>query len=154
MQEKDSLIKIKLTDAWPDVVALEVGRIGIAFAQLQREVYLAAKRKAGLPLPQWETKHRNDNFKRWCDHLLQECPDDHVLLTLVGRAKAAAEERHDLFHAIWGRHPDGHLGRWRRKTDLGIDPVPMQALLREISQLRDAINRHTRTRPQQADAEN
>jgi hypothetical protein len=68
MEENGKIIGIKLTDEWPTDVAQVVGLISIAFAQLQREIYLAAKRKAGTPLTEWERANRNDNFTRWCRH--------------------------------------------------------------------------------------
>src|SRR5262245_45583072 len=100
---------IKLTDKWPDKVTLEVGRIGIAFAQVTREVYLAAKRKAGVGLPEWETANPSDNLTKWCQHIRKHYPGDGGLIELVRRVERAAEDRHDIFHAIWGRSPKGRL---------------------------------------------
>jgi hypothetical protein len=85
----------------------------------------------------------NDKFSVWCRHLVDEYPADPQLRDLVQRAQCAVEGRHDLIHAIWGRHPDGYLGRWRRKSNLGIELGPLQDLLRTIQDLRDKINAHT-----------
>jgi hypothetical protein len=141
--EEGQPIGIKLSDQWPRELAVLVGLISIAFAQLQREVFLAAKRKADVPLAEWERANRDDNFSRWCRHLVREYPDDLVLLGLIERAQCAAERRHDLIHAIWGRHPDGALGRWRRDQNVGLESGPLTDLLTTIRELRDQINRHT-----------
>jgi len=144
--EKGRTIAIKLTDAWPDDLAIEVGRIGIAFAQLTREVYLAAKRKHGAALPDWEAQNPSDNLSKWIGRLRRDFGDDPVLMRLIDRAEKAADQRHDVFHAIWGRHGDGSLNRWRRHASSGIEVEPMEALLKEIRDVRDSINRHTRAK--------
>jgi len=144
MIEKGKTIAIKLADVWPDEVALEVERVGIAFAQLNREVYLAAKRKKGQPLPEWELENPSDNLSTWISRLRGDYGDDAKLMGLIDRAQVAAAERDDIFHAIWGRHPNGKLGRWRRKANLGIEVEPIRCLLREIRDIRDSMNRHTR----------
>jgi hypothetical protein len=146
MQEGDETIQLELSDEWPPELARVVGLISIAFAQLQRGVFLAAKRKANVPLAQWEQQNRSDNFRKWCDSLLAEYPGDKILVDLIHRIKCAGLSRHDLIHASWGRHPDGHLGRWRRKIDLGIELGPLQDLLNTIRDLRDKLNRHTKGR--------
>ena len=143
MEEDGKIIAIKLSDAWPPDLARVIGLVSIAFAQLQREVYLAAKRKAGIPLVEWERANRNDNFTKWCHHLLEHYPDDRELQNLIERAQCAAERRHDLIHAIWGRHPDGALGRWRRRQNLGLELGPLEDLLTTVREIRDQINRHT-----------
>jgi hypothetical protein len=141
--EKVQLTSLELSDEWPADVARLVGLISIAFAQLQRVVYIAAKRKAAKPLQQWEEQNRNDNFSTWCRHLVTMYSDDLTLIALIERAQCAAAARHDLIHAIWGRHPDGALGRWRRGENLGIERGPLADLLSTVCQLRDEINRHT-----------
>ncbi len=41
------------------------------------------------------------------------------------------------------QHPNGKLGRWRRKANLGIEVEPIRCLLRGIWDIRDSMNRHT-----------
>jgi len=120
-----------------------VGLIAIAFAQLERTIYLAAKRRASTPLIEWDEATNDDRFSTWCRHLTKEYSDDSRLLRLVERAQCAAESRHDLIHAIWGKHPTKGLGRWRRHANLGLELEPLEDLLATIRELRDAINRHT-----------
>jgi hypothetical protein len=90
-----------------------------------------------------ERDNPRDTFSTWCNELLREYPDDTILAELIRRARCAADQRDDLIHASWGRHPDGYLGRWRRKSNLGIELGPLRDLLRTIQELRDKINAHT-----------
>jgi hypothetical protein len=144
MEEKRQTVLLKLSDEWPAEVAQLVGLISIAFAQLQRVIYLAAKRKADTDLVEWEQATRNDNFDIWCQHLIREYQDDKELISLVELSQCAAERRHDLIHAEWGRDPDGALGRWRRGWNLGLELEPLKDLLVAVRQLRDDINRLTK----------
>jgi hypothetical protein len=143
MQKDGDSISIKLSDAWPPELAGAIGLINIAFAQLQREVYLGAKRKADIPLIEWERANRSDNFTQWSRHLIDQYPKDLKLRNLIERAQCSAERRHDLIHASCGRH-DGALGRWRRGQNLGIELEPLEDLLTTIREIRDQINRHTK----------
>ena len=144
MEKDGQIISIRLTDEWPADVAELVGRIAIAFAQLERGIYLAAKRRAKVLLVEWEEATKTDKFDVWCRHLIDEYPGDLQLRDLVQRAQCVAKRRHDLVHAIWGRHPDGTLGRWRHGANLGIELEPLRELLTTIRGLRDQINRHTK----------
>jgi hypothetical protein len=54
MQKSEATIRIKFTDKWPSDLAQMVGLIAIAFTQLERVIYLAAKRNAKVPLIEWE----------------------------------------------------------------------------------------------------
>jgi hypothetical protein len=143
MDDCEKLFGIKLSDKWPPEVAQLVGFISIAFAQLQREVYRAAKRKKGKGLIEWERENRSDNFSQWCRHLIAEYPKDKTLVSMVERAQCVGQKRNDLIHADWGRGPDGTLGRWRRHQNLGIELEPLEYLLCIIRELRDGISRYT-----------
>ncbi|MDZ4735886.1 MAG: hypothetical protein SGJ07_06010 [Rhodospirillaceae bacterium] len=146
LKQSKSPILIALADDWPEDVALLVGQIGIAFAQLTREVYLATKRIEGATIEEWERENKSDQLGKWCCEIRKRFATETALISLIDRVDMVAKQRHDIFHAIWGRHRDGHLGRWRDGSDLGIDPGPMDQVLQEIRCLRDAIN--SRSRPE------
>jgi hypothetical protein len=82
-------VMIKLSDEWPEDLTAVVGALGIAYAQLNREVYLAAKRKHGKPLQDWEAEHRRDIFDTWICHLRMHFADDVVLMPDPYAASAA-----------------------------------------------------------------
>jgi hypothetical protein len=146
--------KIKLSDAWTEEVAAQVGYVGIAYTQMTWVVYLAAKCKAEVPLGDWEQATKGDYLDTWIEHLKSHHTHDTKLMTLLDRASDATKKRNALFHTIWGKHSDGTLGRWRRggdrriglqpMIDLGIELQPMINLLNEIRSVRDEIHRHTR----------
>ena len=69
MIRNGEVTRIRLTNMWPNEIALEVGLIGVAFAQLTREVYLAARRQGKVPLRRWEMDNPQDNFSLWCRRL-------------------------------------------------------------------------------------
>lgn len=144
MENNNQSVPLKLSDEWPTKVARVVGRISIAFAQLQHVVYVAAKRGENVGLLEWEQRHRSDNFTKWCRHLVTKSPNDKYLRSLIERAQCAGEGRNDLIHARWGRDKRGKLGRWRRHRDLGIELEPLKDLLSTIRELRDDINRYTK----------
>ena len=96
-----------------------------------------------MRLEDWERGNPRDTFSVWCDHLVRKYPEDRILADLIQRARCVGHQRDDLIHAIWGRHPEGHLGRWRRKRNLGIHLDPLRDLLFTIRDLRDKINHHT-----------
>jgi hypothetical protein len=99
MQEGGETIQIKLIDEWPPELAQLVGLISIAFAQLLRVVYLAAKRKEGVPLVEWERDHPRDTFSTWSSELTEKYSDDRILGELIPRARCGADQRDDLIHA-------------------------------------------------------
>jgi len=115
MEKDGQIISIRLTDEWPADVAELVGRIAIAFAQLERGIYLAAKRRAKVLLVEWEEATKTDKFDVWCRHLIDEYPGDLQLRDLVQRARVRAGQVSGQFrsrlryHSILVQDPDASL---------------------------------------------
>jgi hypothetical protein len=144
MIEEGKTIAIQLADNWPDDLAKEISLLGIAYAQLTREVYLAARRKRRISLAVWESSGHRDNVSKWIKELKADYHDNSTVLALACRATKAKAARDDVFHASWGSRSNGELNRWRRGVALGIDPEPIRELLEEIRAIRGELNRETR----------
>src|SRR5437870_2975361 len=83
--------RVVLLDNWPpDLMAL-LGQIVVAFGQLEWAVFIAAKRKSGKSLCEFDSEGKKvkNPFANWCRRLVQEHPEDERLAALVERARCA-----------------------------------------------------------------
>src|SRR5262249_17874898 len=65
VERRTGTIEIEISDEWPEEVATELGKIAIAYAQMTRVIYLAAMRKEGETLPDWEKDNPSDKLSTW-----------------------------------------------------------------------------------------
>jgi alkanesulfonate monooxygenase SsuD/methylene tetrahydromethanopterin reductase-like flavin-dependent oxidoreductase (luciferase family) len=134
--EPGSITRVgELTDAWPPKLAEAVGYAVIAGAQLERAIYLAAKRREGMSLINWTKQEGDQRFERFRERLSRTEPN---LATLLAEAEAAWDERNDIVHATWTTLGN-NLARLREERDLGVDPEPILQTTERLRRVRDAI---------------
>jgi hypothetical protein len=127
-------VDIDPVDDWPPKVLELVGAIVIAFGQLEYLVWLAAKRRSGIRLVTYYAEHRDIRFGTYAKVIRKQHGGDTKLNALIEEASKAANKRHDVVHALWGRRTDtGRLVRWRYRRNYGIQ---VSDLKRTLSRLR------------------
>jgi hypothetical protein len=116
---------------WPEGQLLLMGRIAVAFSQLEWVVFLSPKRlrdqKLGRYRNEWDQKK---DLSVWCEQLKRDAQvlsggQRAHLLNLVARLERANEKRNDLFHRTWV---------------LPADTDALRDLIVEIRELRDGLN--------------
>jgi hypothetical protein len=140
--------KGKLTDNWPEDIVRLVGKIGIAFAQLEYAVFALAKRLDGrVRMVEFtnEKQHRGKKLEYWCGRI-EKADDDSILAGHLAEAQTLGRCRNALFHGIWFRDsetsklvltrvPPGEA----EPSDIPLDPAGFGDLLRRIRATRDGL---------------
>jgi hypothetical protein len=136
----------KLTDVWPPDIVRRLGKIGIAFAQLEWAVFVVAKRIDNrMRMAEFAIENRNKIFTDWCNFIVKKSPADTALVKCIEEARKLAWERNDLFHGIWFKEVEsGRLVLFRIPPDgapreLSLDPNHFAGLVRRIRATRDAL---------------
>jgi hypothetical protein len=103
--EQLTTVSGKVPDEWPADIVRLMGKIAIAFAQLEQVVILVAKRfdPKNRMLREFALtdENRQKQFGPWCEILIKAFRDRPELLAVAEIAKCLGRERNSLFHGNW-----------------------------------------------------
>jgi hypothetical protein len=126
-----------------------MGKIAIAFAQLEWAVFVIAKRVDGtMKMAEFAMEHRGKKhrgFQQWCDFVIKKSPDNPNLVTQIKEAQELAEERNNLFHGIWFKEGASdqlrlfRIPRTGQPHPIPLDPTYFAALVKRIRSVRDSL---------------
>jgi len=143
------VISGKFPDDWPEDIVCLMGKIAIAFAQLEQATIVTAKRfdlqKRKLLEFALTDRNRKKFFDSWCDVLVEAFHDRSELRALAETARCLGEERNALFHGNWyadkstGERRIQHLPRRGDTRQIPLDPAYFGGLVRRIRSTRNKL---------------
>jgi hypothetical protein len=136
-------------DEWDEDIVRLMGKIAIAFAQLEQVVILVAKRfdtenKVLLEFVLTD-ENRRKGFEGWCEILIVAFRGRPELRVAAETAKCLGRERNSLFHGSWTAHKATgqrqllHLPKAGDARLIPLDPVYFGDLVKRIRSTRNKL---------------
>lgn len=135
----------KFTNDWPQLQAEVVGRIVIAFSQLERLLYLTPKRIRHMKLVVYRTWPVRFSVTDRCAQIEAEAAivlvEDELarMKRIVARVLDVNERRNGIIHGSWIARADGERMVIRNEARQSVDNDTLVALLDEIRSVRDDL---------------
>jgi len=147
--EQLTTVSGKVPDEWPEDIVRLMGKIAIAFAQLEQTCIVVAKRfdAENRKLREFALtdKNRSKGFDGWCEILIDAFHDRPELRVAAETAKCLGRERNSLFHGNWtaGKATgDRQLLHLPKKGDarlIPLDPAYFGGVVKRIRSTRKKL---------------
>jgi hypothetical protein len=149
--EQLTTVSGKVPDEWPEDIVRLMGKIAIAFAQLEQTCIVVAKRfdadNRKLREFALTDKNRSKGFEDWCKILMDAFHDRPELRIAAETAKCLGRERNALFHGKWtadeatGARQLLHLPKKGDARLIPLDPVYFGGMVKRIRSTRKKLGK-------------
>ncbi len=149
--EQLTTVSGKVPDEWPEDIVRLMGKIAIAFAQLEQTCIVVAKRfdPENRKLREFALtdKNRSKGFEDWCKVLIKSFRDYPELRAAAETALCLGRERNSLFHGNWSKDKATgarqllHLPRKDDPRLIPLDPVYFGDLVKRIRSTRNKLGK-------------
>ena len=136
----------KFPKVWDENIVRLMGKIAIAFAQLEQAVIVVAKRfdKENRLLREFAltNENRSRHFNDWCKLLIKAFREHPEWRAAAETAKCLGRERNALFHGNWNNHQYLlHLPKAGDARLIPLDPSYFEDLVGRICSTRNELLR-------------